>query len=125
VCSDLSFRFGLPLKFVPVLQNLAGSENLFSSESVTFSKIQKIRWKLKKFGWNAVDVRKKQKIFGNTKFSRINWIIGRKFGNRLPAHLVGNSIEFCQKMAVEEKKSQKILAWPTLNLYITITRISF
>jgi hypothetical protein len=58
-------------------------------------------------------VRKKHEIFGNTKFSRINRIIGRifqKFGNRLPARLVGNSIEFCQKMAVEEKKSQKILA---------------
>jgi hypothetical protein len=36
-----------------------------------------------------------------------------------------NSAEFCQKPAVEAKKPQKILAWPTLNLYITITHISF
>jgi hypothetical protein len=36
-----------------------------------------------------------------------------------------NSTEFCQKPAVEAKKPQKILVWPTLNLYITITHISF
>jgi hypothetical protein len=39
--------------------------------------------------------------------------------------LAENSAEFYRKPAVEAKKSQKILAWPTLNLYITITHISF
>jgi hypothetical protein len=58
-------------------------------------------------------VRKEQENFGNTKFGRINRIIGRifqKFGHRIPADLAENSAKFYQKPTIEAKKSQKILA---------------
>jgi hypothetical protein len=91
-----------------------------------FEKFRKIRWKPGKFERNVVDVWKEQKNFGTMKFGQINRIIGWifwKFSHRIPAGLAKNSAKFCRDRW--SKKSQKILAWPTLNLYITITHISF
>jgi hypothetical protein len=70
--------------------------------------------------WNSVELTELSAEFADN-LADFFW----KFGHRISTGLAENSTEFCQKPTVEAKKSQKILAWPTLNLYITITHISF
>jgi hypothetical protein len=137
-CSCKVFFVGWPNGLLLSIANATPSISYYSTErenrifggkgKFVLRPIRRILQNLVKIRLNCSWCAKGTKKFRNTKFSWINRIISWvfwKFSNRLPADLAENSAEFCRKPVVEAKKLQKILTWPTLNLYITITHISF